>query len=80
MADVIDLIDEGRLRLEDVRDGIERLQAVNSQAQSLGMLEIQKKAALAEQAVSDSIGVIEGLADSLAALIQGLAEVAENVG
>jgi hypothetical protein len=80
MADVIDLIDEGRLRLEDVRDGIERLQAVNSQAQSLGMLEIQKKAALAEQAVSDSIGVIEGLADSMAALIQGLAEVAENVG
>lgn len=79
MADVYDLIDEGRLRLEDVREGIERLNSVNARAQSLGFMDIQKKAALAEAAVSDSITVIEGLADSMAAIVQGLAEVADNV-
>lgn len=76
MASVYDLIDEARNYLEDVQDGVERLKAVNAEAQGLGMLQLQKKAELAEQAVGDSIGVIEGIADSLAALVQGLAEVA----
>lgn len=76
MANVYDLIDEARNYLEGVQDGVERLRDLNAQAAGLGALQIQKKAELAEQAVSDSIAVIEGVADTVAALVQGLAEVA----
>jgi hypothetical protein len=78
MADINDLLDESRNYLEDVQEGVERLKSINAQAEGLGMMQIQKKAELAEKAVGDSIGVIEGMADVLAAIVQGLAEVANN--
>jgi hypothetical protein len=80
MADINDLLDESRNYLEDVQEGVERLKSINAQAEGLGMMQIQKKAELAEKAVGDSIGVIEGIADALAAIVQGLAEVANNGG
>lgn len=76
MANVYDLIDEARNYHESVQDGVERLRELNAQAAGLGALQIQKKAELAESAVSESIAVIEGMADVMAALIQGVAEVA----
>lgn len=76
MANVYDLIDEARNYHESAMDGIERLREFNSQAESLGALQIQKKAELAEKAVSESLAVLEMLSDSTAALIQGIAEVA----
>lgn len=78
MADVYDLIDEARNYHEGVLDGVDRLRELNAKAAALGALQIQKKAELAEQAVSDSITLIEGMADTVSALIQGLAEVAGN--